>query len=183
MNKASKITILCEDKAHEVFVKRFLKKGWDIKPHAIRTPPYPNGKGSGKKYVEGNLSLEAEALRKRHASTILLVIQDADELFVDRVKSNLDAKIQPPRRDTEPIVYIIPKWHIQTWIAYLDGEAVDEADKNTYGEKYSKISVQKDAHRFTDRLADNCKENIQLESPPNSLVAACEEFNRIRSAL
>lgn len=183
MNKASQIIVLCEDKAHEVFVKRFLKKGWDIKPRAIRVRPYPNGKGSGKKHVEDCLSLEAEALRKRHASTILLVIQDADELSVDRVKSNLDAKLQPPRGDTELIAYIIPKWHIQTWIAYLDGEKVDEADKDTYRKKYGKSSVQKYAHIFTDRLADNCKENIQLESPPNSLVAACEEFNRIRSAL
>ncbi|MBU4263700.1 MAG: hypothetical protein KKC76_17735 [Proteobacteria bacterium] len=183
MSKASQIIILCEDKAHELFVKRFLRMGWDVKPRAIRVPPYPNGKGSGKKHVEDNISLEAEALRRRPASTILLVIQDADELSVGQIRSNLDAKLLSPRNDNEPIAYIIPKWHIQTWIAYLDGRNVNEADKDTYKNSYGKLSESKDAHPFIDRLANNCRKNIQLKSPPDSLVAACEEFNRIRSSL
>lgn len=130
MSKASQIIVLCEDRAHEVFVKRFLKR-WGVKPRAIRVLPYPNGKGSGKKYVGDNISPEVKALRRRHASTILLVVQDADELTVDRTRSDLDAEILPPRRDDEPIAFIIPKWHIQTWIAYLDGENIDEEDKDT----------------------------------------------------
>ncbi len=182
MSKASQIIILCEDKAHEVFVKHFLKK-WGVKLRAFRVPPYPNGKGSGKKHVEDNISPEAEALRRRHPSTILLVVQDADELSVDQVKSNLDAKLSSPRGDHEPIAYIIPKWHIQAWIAYLDGKNVNEADKGTYKNMYGKISESKDAHPFIDRLADNCRKNTQLISPPDSLVAACKEFDRIRSSL
>jgi hypothetical protein len=172
MSKASQIIILCEDKAHEIFVKHFLKK-WGVKPRAIRVPPYPNGKGSGKKHVEDSISVEAEALRRRHASTILLVIQDADELSVDQIKSRLDAKILPPRDDNERIA----------WIAYLDRKNVNEADKDTYKNMYGKLSESKDAHPFIDRLADNCRQNIQLESPPDSLVAACKEFDRIRSSL
>jgi len=114
MSKASQITVLCEDKAHELFVRRFLKKGWGVKPRAIRVPPYPNGKGSGKKHVEDNISLEAEALRRRQASAILLVVQDADEHTVEQVRGNLDNKTEPHRAANEPIAYIIPKWHIQT---------------------------------------------------------------------
>jgi hypothetical protein len=182
MSKASQIIILCEDKAHEVFAKRFLKKGWDVKPRAIRVTPYPNGKGSGKKHVLDNISTEAEALRRRHAATILLVIQDADQLSIEQVKLNLDAKLQTPRDNHERITYIIPKWHIQTWIAYLDGEDVDETDKQSYENKYGRISERKEVHPLIDRLADSCRENKRLESPPDSLVSACEEFNRIRSA-
>ena len=85
--------------------------------------------------------------------------------------------------NAEPIAYIIPKWHIETWIAYLHGEDVNEAEKETYKKKYGKISERKDVHPLIDKLADNCKENIQLESLPDSLVAACEEFDRIRSTL
>lgn len=183
MNKASQIIVLCEDKAHEVFVKRFLKKGWGVKPRAIRVRPYPEGKGSGKKHVTDKISLEAAALRRRHAATVLLVVQDADELPVAQVRSGLDVKIQPPRGNEEPIVFIIPKWHIQTWIAYLAGETVDEADKDTYSNKYGGISEHKDAHPFIDKLTDNCRKNRQPQSPPGSLAAACEEFNRIRSVL
>lgn len=183
MSKASRIVVLCEDKAHEVFVKRFLKKGWGAKPHAIRVPPYPNQKGSGKKHVEDNISAETKALRTRHASTILLVIQNADEQSVEQARGNLDDKIEPARTDNDPIAYIIPKWHIQTWIAYLAGEKVDESDKKTYALKYRAISVTKQAHPFIDTLAEDCRGNRELASPPDSLVAACEEFERIRNAL
>ncbi len=93
--------------------------------------------------MEDNISPEAEALRRRHPSTILLVIQDADELSVDQIKSNLDAKLLSPRDDNEPIAYIIPKWHIQAWIAYLDGKDVNEADKVTDKNMYGKLSKAK----------------------------------------
>ncbi|MDM8542886.1 hypothetical protein QUF90_17560 [Desulfococcaceae bacterium HSG9] len=52
-----------------------------------------------------------------------------------------------------------------------------------YKTTYGKISELKDVHPFIDRLADNCRENKQLESPPDSLIVTCEEFNRIRNAL
>ncbi len=184
MSKASQIIILCEDKAHEVFVKHFLKKGWGVKPRAIRVPPYPSGKGSGKKHVEDNISREAEALRRRHPSTILLVIRDADELSVDQAKADLEDRIEPPRDDNEPIAFIIPKWEIETWIAYLDGNPnVDESDKETYKNKYAKIAESKDVHPFVDKLADDCKKNRPLASAPDSLQKACIEFVRIRAEL
>ena len=162
MSKASQIIVLCEDKAHEVFVRRFLKKGWGVKPRAIRASPYPIGKGSGKKHVVDNISLEANALRSRQASTILLVIQDADELSVDQVKSDLDAKLLPPRDNNELITYIIPKWHIQTWIAYLDGENVDEEEKRTYKNTYGKISELKDAIPLSTSLQINAERIYNL---------------------
>lgn len=183
MSKASLIVVLCEDKAHEVFAKRFLKR-WGVKPRAIRVKRYPaEGKGSGKKHVDDHISIEADLLRSRQASTILLVIRDADELSVDQAKSHLEAKILPQRNDHEQIALIIPKWEIETWIAYLNGENVDEADKGAYKNKYGKISESRDAHPFIDNLAENCRENMQLEAPPDSLAAACEEFERVRNAL
>jgi hypothetical protein len=183
MSKASQIIILCEDRAHEVFVKRFLKKGWGVNGRVIRALSYPNGKGSGKKHVEDNIALEAKALRMRHSSTILMVVQDADELSVDQVKTHLDEKLLPPRKNDEPIAYIIPKWHIQTWIAYLDNKTVHESDKNTYARDYRAISESKLSHPLVDKLSKDCRENNPLQSPPDSLIAACEEFERIRNAL
>ncbi|WP_446008306.1 hypothetical protein [Candidatus Electrothrix sp.] len=61
MSKASQIIILCEDKAHEMFATRFLKKGWGVNPRAIRVVPYPSGKGSGENFVMKKLSKEAKA--------------------------------------------------------------------------------------------------------------------------
>ncbi|MFP4387328.1 MAG: hypothetical protein ACLFPR_00095, partial [Desulfococcaceae bacterium] len=132
---------------------------------------------------EDQLSLEAEALRRRHASTILLVIQDADEFSVHAITAWLEEKLGAPRGENEQIAYIIPKWHIQTWLTYMDGQNVDESGKKTYKGKYGKISESKEAHSLIDRLADHCMKNRELESPPDSLAAACEEFDRIRAAL
>ncbi len=183
MSKASEIVILCEDKAHDVFVRRFLKKGWGVKERAIRVVPYPCGKGSGKKHVEDKIGQETEAFRSRYASTVLVVVRDADEDSVKNVQIILSNKIVPPRQKSEQIAYIIPKWHIQTWIAYLAGEVVDESDGETYKKKNGTVSETKEGHEYVDRLADHCRNNRDFESPPDSLKLACEEFKRIRGVL
>lgn len=183
MSRASEIIVLCEDLAHEMFITRFLKKGWKIKPRAFRVSAYPNGDGSGKRHVQDNIDVEARELRKKRVSKILIVVQDADEFSVEQVRSDLENRLNPPRSDKEQIAFIIPKWHIQTWLAYLDGESVNESDKESYVKKYGKKPESKEAHPYIDKLANDCKMHNALESPPDSLLAACEEFDRIRSAL
>lgn len=177
--------VLCEDKAHEMFVKRFLKKGFKIKNRKIRPIPYPCGEGSGKKHVEDEIAEQAKAFRHRQnkAFTILIVIRDADEDSVDQVRKRLENKIISPRQEQEPIAFIIPKWHIETWFAYLAGETVDESDQKTYKNKYGKISVSKDAHSYIDKLVEICSENENLPSPPKSLIQSCKEFNRVQDML
>lgn len=183
MSKASKIVVLCEDQAHEVFALRFLKTGWKIKSRHITVVAYPSGKGSGKKFVEEKLANEVAALRKRHATTILIVMRDADEDSVDEALRKLEAKIQPRRQADEKIAFVVPKWHIQTWFGYLDGMEIDESEKEIYKRAYGSISGTKQAHIHVDKLAGWCRKRQALESPTNSLERACEEFERIRNAL
>jgi len=80
-------------------------------------------------------------------------------------------------------MYILPKWHIETWVAYLNGVKVDESDKKTYKNKFKSICESKEVHPFVDMLADSCKNKKELGMPPDSLAAACVEFERIRGAL
>jgi len=181
MSKASKIIVLCEDKAHEVFVVRFLKKQW--KGRNIRVRPYPKSRGSAKQFVQERIEDEVKELRRRQASSVLVVVQDVDELTVEQARTLLDAKITPPRKSDDPIVFVLPKWHIETWIAYLNNECVDESDSSAYKSKYKEISESKQVHEYVDHLATQCKENKILESPPPSLVEACNEFTRIRNIL
>lgn len=183
MSKASKIVVLCEDKAHGVFTTRFLKKGWGVNNHIIHVELSPKGKGSGKKFVIDNIAKEVKALRRRAPSTILIVVQDVDENLITQAKASLDKQLEQPRHSDEQIVYVTPKWHIETWLAYLDGKSVDENDKEIYKSKYRGISGSKEAHPLIDRLAEKCKLNLPLDSPPPSLAASCEEFERIRNAL
>ena len=92
MSKASQIVVLCEDKAHEVFITRLLKTGWRTKPRMIRVCDYPSQRGSGKKYVLDNVENEVKAYRSRQASTILIIVIDADEESVSNVQQSLDKK-------------------------------------------------------------------------------------------
>lgn len=183
MGRASQIVILCEDKAHEIFVSRFLKKGWKIDPRVFRTIPFPSGKGSGKKFVEDNLAKEYRSCCSRHAVTILIVVRDADEQSVAKVKTILDAKLDNARCSDRPIVYVIPKWHIETWVAYLAGRDIDENDRDTYKNNFGSIARSREVHQFIDKLADCCSKRKELDSPPDSLVAACNEFDYIRDIL
>lgn len=183
MSKASKIVVLCEDRAHEVFACRFLKKGWGIRNRDITIPPYPAGKGSGKQFVEDRLASEVKALRQRQATSILIVMRDADEDNANDVLRKLETSIHPERNANEPIVFAVPKWHIQTWIAYLEGQIVDESNRQTYKNAFGTISETKQAHEYVDKLADWCRKNQNLQSPPKSLMLACKEFERIRSRL
>lgn len=177
MSKASQIILLCEDKAHKVFIERFLKRGWDVHHRAIRPIPYPQGKGSGKKHVLDSVAEQVNICRTRSASTILIVAVDADEKSVDQMEVSLGIT----RSTTEPIVYVIPKWHIETWLAYLDDGSADETEQRKYKNKYNARS--KAVYPLIDDLAGRCKRRDELASPPESLVKACEEFERVRGVL
>lgn len=190
MGKASQIIVLCEDKAHDVFVRRFLRTGWRIKQRMIRVPPYPNGLGSGKQFVRDNVAKEVKAYRSRQASTVLIIVIDADEKEVANIQDSFDKEIEDHtkkkgRGEKEQIAYVIPKWHIQTWLAYLDGQDVDETDKTKYKNAFGAKSRRdtKKVHQLVDDLAEKCKNRTELQSPPESLVMACTEFERIRAAL
>jgi hypothetical protein len=182
MSRASEIVVVCEDKAHEVFVHRFLRAGWKTKKR-IRVVPYPSGQGSGKAHVLASIGKEAKALASRAARTVLIVVVDADNQTVGAVHAQLDKAMQG-RKPGQAIACIVPKWSIDTWLAYLDGDpAVNEQDKSSYKNKYRSIAVTKDVHPLVDALARSCHDNLALQSPPHSLRTACTEFNNIRGYL
>ncbi len=198
MSKASEIIILCEDQAHEVFVRRFLKKTLGIKyGRMLRVVDYPGGQGSGKNRVLEKFVQEVKNQRQRQAATILIVVHDVDEDAPDQARQRLDDLLKKeaefernkrlknklrPRTENESIVYILPKWSIETWLAYLDGKQVDENDKYTYSSEYKKKN-RSEKHELIDRLQEKCSNRLRLERPPPSLKAACREFERIRGKL
>lgn len=182
MSRASEIVVVCEDRAHEVFVRRFLRTGWKNKKR-IRVVPYPSGQGSGKAHVLASIGKEARALASRAARTALIVVVDADNQTVGEVHAQLD-KAMRGRKPGQAIAYIVPKWSIDTWLACLDGvPAVNEQDKSSCKNKFRTIAVTKDIHPLVDALARSCRQNVALSSPPPSLLAACAEFNNIRGYL
>lgn len=182
-HKAAEVVVLCEDKAHDVFAKRFLKNYFVGKKKRIRVIPYPVDEGSGKKHVFDNLPDQAKALRSGPSSSVLLVVTDADQFSVGKVHEKLD-NLSTRNSTNRKIVYIVPKWHIETWMAYLDGDThVQEDDKETYEKRYKQIAESKVSPRLTDSLAKACIHNKALDAAPDSLKKSCEEFDNIRDVL
>ncbi len=189
-NRASQFIILCEDKLQDSVIRRFLKKGWDITERQIRNPGYPKdgGGGSGEKHVRDKYAEELKAFRNRNASasTVLIVAIDADTKSVRVHNNELNAAAQKNgismRLKNEAVIHIVPKRHIETWLAWLNGVEIDE--NTSYKPKYEYKNCESDAHPLIDKLADNCRQNKQLENPPDSLKKACDEFNlRLRQLL
>lgn len=189
MRRASEIIVLCEDHLQEVFVRRFLKRGWHIKEPPIRVIRCSRGGsgGAGEKHVRDNYPKELKAFRTRRVGTILIVVMDADAGTVSEHHRELEktcSSTQPPicvRQPKEAVVHVISKWHIETWLAYLDGVSVTEDQQ--YKSNYAFRRCEAKCHPLVDKLATACKNGEQLPKMPDSLVQACKEFERIRHLL
>lgn len=191
MNKASQIIVLCEDRLHEVFARRFLKRGWGIDRYAVRVVAYPHGGlgGAAEKHVRDQYPNQVRAYRERasKAKTILIVVIDADAETVKVHHQELDRAcrqaepVVTPRQTGEAIIHVIPKWHLETWLAYLDG--VDVSEDEQYKSGYAFRGRESGCHHLADKLAAACKGSEELGSLPSSLVQACREFERIRGTL
>lgn len=186
MSSPSEIIILCEDKLQKVFVQRFLKRGWGIDNRRIRS--MTNFSGSGEYYVRRNYPYQLTAYRDRSkkARTILIVVIDADAQTVEERHRELEACCMKPatpveiRKTHESVMHVIPKRHIETWLAYLDD--VNPNEDVSYKQRYEFKHCESDCHRLVDKLADACKKKQILPNLPRSLADACREFERIRKA-
>ncbi|AFZ24350.1 hypothetical protein Cylst_2111 [Cylindrospermum stagnale PCC 7417] len=169
------ITILCEDRQQEVFVRYFLKKrGFtgNIKPIICL-------QGAGEQLVRDNYPKEVKAYRsKNYLSGMLVVLIDADNGTVEnRLRQLNNALIedsQEPRQPNERIAIFVPKRNIETWVHYLQGETVNETDAYTKFRENEAICKP-----GVEQLATQCSQgNLDVNTPP-SLQAACGELQRL----
>ena len=123
-------------------VRRFLKKGWAIDRRDIKPKRCLKGKGSGEGHVRTRYLKELNAYRTRSASTktILIVVIDADMESVEQHHRELERACREakpafvdPRRENQAVVHLIPKRHIETWLAYLDDKRPNEDESYKSG--------------------------------------------------
>ena len=75
-----------------------------------------------------------------------------------------------PRGADERVAVLLPKRNIETWLAYLGGETVDEHSA------YPKLSFASQCQPQVSTLLDGCRKD-QLRAPvPPSLTQACAEY-------
>lgn len=126
-DRVSEIVLLCEDDPQEQIVRRYLERcGLRTLPPTLRVRNASREVHGGNiGWVLGEFPKEMEACRKRHvahAKTLLIVVVDADHGTV------VERRTQLKTNDGDPMVALIPKRHIETWIRSALGNAVNEND-------------------------------------------------------
>jgi hypothetical protein len=163
------MVLLCEDDPQEQLVRRYLERC------GVRTlAPTLRVRNASREVHGGNVGWvlrefpkEMEACRKRHAAharTLLIVVVDADQYTV----ADRQAQLQTDAGD--PVVALIPKRHVETWIRSALGQAVNETD--SYKDPPStKADIRAAAHRIHDWARDNpmpgatCVESLRASLP------------------
>ena len=173
---SAKVVLLCEDEQSACFARRLLKRR-GFSSHDLREQIAPPGKGSGEQWVRDRLPNEVMALRAKR-SLGLFVLTDADVHTVSERIETLAQKCQEEhvawRDASEPIILIIPRRNIETWLAYLRGQDVDETSV------YPKYAAEADCREEVRVLDEMCKRKALRKPAPPSLEAACQEFERFR---
>ena len=179
MNKQKmRLVVLCEDLQQEVFTRQFFfRRGFNKRK--IKIKRNPNGKGSGEQFVRTAYAQEVRAYRSKSTYQLrgLVVMIDADTYTVEQRIKHLDTILendgQQKRQLNEKIAIFVPKRNIDTWIHYLKEEPVDEKTA------YSKLRREGECKPLVDQLVKKiCPIGLPEDAPP-SLVAACEELQRI----
>lgn len=179
MSRQAQLVLVCEDSQHEAFARRFLaRRGWSS---SIYVKKAPGPRGSGEQFVRESFPVELRAIRSGHVNRALIVIIDGDSAGISRRMSQLDDACRAvgvePRTSQDPVAVLVPTWCIETWFAYLEGNAVEEG-----GRDYPRLPRPRECQRHVDALVKMCKAgNLRLPAPP-SLAAGCDEFHSLERA-
>jgi len=176
MSRNVQLVLLCEDRQHETFLRRFLEKaGWSTR--RMRIEMAPPGQGSAEQFVRERFPIELSSYRaKRYqVGQALFVMFDGDDHGVAKRLAELDEACRSrdvgPRRRDDRVAVFVPTWRIETWLAYLDGETVDEGRDN-----YQRLRRPRDCREHVNILYQMCQEGNLRQPAPPSLEAGCEEY-------
>ena len=133
----SEIVILAEDQEHQNLVWHYLKNCPKYKRmmRDVTKVALPGSRGCGSQYVREQFPKQVAACRERYLKPLLIVITDADNLSVVAREKELHEELKKKNHTAvsveEPIVILVPKWQVETWIKCLAGQTVLESDKNS----------------------------------------------------
>jgi hypothetical protein len=179
-DRIANIIVLAEDQEHQNLVRRYLRK---CGHQTFRFVSLPGNRGSGSQYVRTQFPEQVAKCREtlgRRASCLLIVITDADNLSTAAREQTLQDELtnahQSPVAATEPIIILIPKWQVETWIKCLLGHAVLESDKDTDRPPVSAGDISVAANTLFEWARDNAQPGLTCVA---SLTAALPRWRRI----
>ena len=177
MARNVRVVMLCEDSQHETFIRQFLKARFNIRD--LRVEKAPQGRGSGEQFVRERFPVELKALRSKGAERVyLIVMTDGDDQGVAGRMSLLKAACEnagvAPLRVADRVLICVPTWNIETWLAYLRGEIVDESRGD-----YRKYTRESECATEVEALVAMCNTGALRHPCPPSLQEACDNYRRV----
>jgi len=176
MSRRAQLVLLCEDRQHEVFARRFLARaGWPTR--RLRVEKAPPAEGSAEQFVRERFPVELSAYRANRGRVAqgLLVMVDGDDRGVTGRTAELEAACRaqgvPPRQDDDRVAIAVPTWNVETWLAYLAGSTVDESKSD-----YPRLARAGDCRPHVDELLELCRHGALRQPSPASLESACDEY-------
>ena len=161
-----------------MFLRRFLTRdGWNLRDLTPVVSPY--GRGSAEQFVREQFPQELAKLRSKRGERVYLVVMtDGDASGVAKRKASLRAAcseqgIQPPA-DGDNVLICVPTWNIETWLAYLAGETVDESKKD-----YQRLPKQRECVPLVNSLVEMCRQHALRPPAPASLQDTCHGYQRV----
>ncbi len=133
----STVVILAEDQEHQNLVWHYLKNctPYKKKMGRVRKVALPGSRRCGSQYVREQFPVQVAACRGQQANNLLIVITDADNLSTSERERTLSNELTQKNCDAvtveEPIIILIPKWQVETWVKCLLGDSVLEDDPST----------------------------------------------------
>lgn len=176
MTRRVRMVLVCEDKQHHVFARRFLKKmNWNVSQ--LRIEVAPAGTGAADQFVKARYARELQELRQ--GATLLIMLDGDAKGLRGRIReleaTRSEARIQPRGRDR--VFVFVPTWNIETWLEYLGGSSVDETKSD-----YPRLDRQRECETHAAALAKMCHAGELRQPAPSSLTAACEEYRRLETS-
>ncbi len=169
--------LVCEDQQQEAFARRFLRQVNIVRDrHQLRVERSPGGRGAADSFVQETYVDEIDAARRCHVASTLLLLTDGDALGVEGRLRRLDEACErrgvTVRSPTERVAVFVPTWNIETWLAYLEDETVEESRKD-----YPRLPRPRECRRHVGVLVEMCRQGALRQPAPQSLEAACYEYS------
>lgn len=177
--------VLCEDLAQFTFIRGFLlQRGFNTRN--ICPKMSPSGKGDGIRFVLDQYPLELAAVRNASKpKSLLIAVMDGDGHSVQERKSALNDKKNlgeiASRSNKDLVAIVVPKRAIETWCAFLDGQAIEIEEEEDYSRLFRKSESK---GKYGKELHDwCCKQSPTQKSSgtPESLLDACREWNQMKN--
>lgn len=158
-DRVANIIVLCEDQEQQILVRRYLNR---LGRRDARFASVVGKNGCGSQYVRKQFPKQVAVCRGtlgKRTGCLLIVMTDADNLTVQAREQTLQNELKSSNftavTNEEPIIILIPKWQVETWIKCLLGQLMDENDMNSDRPPVRPDEIKTAAERLYDWTRPN----------------------------